>query len=324
MLITLALLAVGLIILVFGADWLVKGASSIASKFGISPLVIGLTVVAFGTSMPELTVSVYAALTGASEISVGNVLGSNIANILLILGISAAIVPLAVSSSTVKWEIPLALLAMIFLFVFGADRILDGGALDVITRTDGIALLGFFIIFMFYIFALVRQEGDTSKTEGEAMDEASLPTLKVIAYVVVGLAALIFGGKLLVDNAVIIASLFGLSETVIGLTIVAVGTSLPELATSVIAALRKEADIAIGNIVGSNIFNVFWILGVSAVIAPLPSPNGFLIDASVGIAATLALLLVLFVGKKHHIDRWQGILFILAYVIYVIYLVMRG
>lgn len=314
------LLLVGLGVLVFGAEWLVKGASSIAKKFGISALVIGLTVVAFGTSTPELTVNLYSALTGSTDIAVGNVLGSNIANILLILGISAAIVPLAVKSSTVMWEIPLALLAMMLLLVFGADRMVDGSAFDVITRSDGIAFLGLFFIFMFYIFALVRQDPNTG-----LKDEAvtTLPAYQSIGFCVIGLAALVFGGKLLVDNAVAIASLLGMSETVIGLTVVAIGTSLPELATSVVAALRKEIDIAVGNIIGSNIFNVFWILGLTSVIAPLPAPEGFLVDAIVGILATLALMAALYIGKKHHIDRWQGWLFIIAYIVYVIYLILR-
>lgn len=321
-LITVGLLVLGLVILVLGAEWLVKGASSIARGFNVSPLVIGLTVVAFGTSMPELTVNVYAAFTGATEISIGNVVGSNIANILLILGVSAAIVPLAVKASTVKWEIPLALLAMVMVLAFGADRMIDGTAVDVITRTDGIALLGFFVIFMFYVFALMR--GETApQSEGELTEGKTLSPLPAAGLFVLGLAGLVLGGKLLVDNAVTLASMLGLSEAVIGLTVVAVGTSLPELATSVVAALRKEVDIAVGNVVGSNIFNVFWILGVSSLVAPLPSPPGFLIDAGMGIFATVLLFLALFVGKRGDIDRWQGWAFILIYVAYIAYLLVR-
>lgn len=312
------LFVVGLAVLIFGAEWLVKGASAIARKFGISSLVIGLTVVAFGTSMPELTVNVYSALVGATDLAIGNIIGSNIANILLILGISALVTPLVVQSSTVKWEIPLALLAMIAVFIFGSDIMFDGAMTDTLTRTDGFALLGFFIIFMFYVFALVNAL-PSPKDEGETKQ---LSPLVSIGLVIAGLAALIVGGKLLVDNAVILARVIGLSEAVIGLTVVAVGTSLPELATSIVAALKKEVDIAVGNIVGSNIFNAFWILGVTSIIAPLPVPAGFTVDALVAVFATLALFLALFVGTRHTLDRWQGALFVFAYIAYVTYLVI--
>ncbi len=320
-LITLFLLAVGLAILIFGAEWLVKGASSIARRFGISPLIVGLTIVAFGTSTPELTVNVYSALKGSTDIALGNIIGSNIANILLILGVSALIVPLAVKSSTVKWEIPLALLAVILVFVFGSDRLFDGGAFDAITRTDGVAFLGIFAIFMFYIFALAKKDSAPAD-EGEKTEGKPVAFFPALGLVVVGLGALVFGGKLLVDQAVVLATLAGLSEAVIGLTVVAVGTSLPELATSIIAALKKEADIAIGNVVGSNIFNVFWILGVSSVIAPLPATSGFFIDALVAVVATFALFIAIFIGTRGRIDRWQGAVFVFAYIAYTAYLVI--
>lgn len=319
--IAFVLLAAGLGILVVGAEWLVKGASSIARGFGISALVIGLTVVAFGTSTPELAVNIYSALTGATDIAIGNILGSNIANILLILGVSAMIVPLAVKTSTVKWEIPLALLAMVMVLVMGSDIVLDGEAQGVLTRTDGIALIGFFVIFMYYIFALTKAHPSEHAASEEDKNTALHPAA-AIGLVAIGLAALVFGGKLLVDNAIILARAAGLSEAVIGLTVVAVGTSLPEFATSVIAALKKEMDIAVGNIVGSNIFNVFWILGVSSIIAPLPVSEGFVVDATVGILATVALILALFTGHKRRIDRWQGALFVFCYVAYVTYLVI--
>lgn len=319
-LITLALLVAGLVILVFGADWLVKGAASLARRFGVSPLVIGLTVVAFGTSTPELTVNIYSAVTGATDIAIGNIIGSNIANILLILGISAIIVPLAVKSSTTKWEIPFALLGVLMVLVMGRDIYLDGAQMDALTRTDGIALLGVFAIFMFYIFAMLRHDPAASVPEAE--DKKPLGTLAATGFSLAGLAALVVGGKLLVDQAVILATLAGLSEAVIGLTVVAVGTSLPELATSVVAALRKEVDIAVGNVVGSNIFNVFWILGVTSIIAPLPTPPGFLFDISVAVLATVALFLALFVGKRGVIDRWQGWVFVAAYIAYIAYLVI--
>lgn len=310
------LLVVGLIILVLGADWLVKGASSVARGFRIPPLVIGLTIVAFGTSMPEFVVSVYSALSGAPDIAIGNVVGSNIMNVLLVLGISALIVPLAVKSSTIKWEIPLVLLSSAMVLVMGSDVLIDGGAANLLTRSDGAALLGFFVIYLFYLFALMRG----GKEEAEEQEGEVLPTAKAVGFVVIGLAALVLGGRLLVDNAVVLAQAIGLSEAVIGLTVIAVGTSLPELAASVVAALRKEADIAIGNVVGSNLFNVFWVLGASSLIAPLPASAGFMVDATVMLGATALLFFALFVGRRAHLDRWQGGFFILLYVLYVGYL----
>ena len=316
-LISVALLAAGLALLVWGADALVRGASSIARGLGISPLVIGLTVVAFGTSMPELTVNLYAAFTGATDIALGNIVGSNIANVLLILGVSALIFPLAVKSSTVRWEIPLALMAAVLVYVFGQDVWIDAGAANSLTRSDGIALLALFVIFMFYIFALVKT--DPPPVSG---DTPTYSKGKAVGLMLLGLGGLVFGGKLLVDNAIVLARLAGLSEALIGLTVVAIGTSLPELATSVVAAWRREMDIAIGNVVGSNIFNVFWILGLTAVITPLPAPEGFARDALVMVLVTLALFLALFIGKRHQLDRWQGGAFLLAYIAYVIFLVI--
>lgn len=319
-LISLVLLFAGLGILILGAEWLVRGASSIARKSGISPLVVGLTVVAFGTSAPELTVNLYSALTGTTDIAVGNIIGSSIANILLILGVTAAIVPLAVKSTTVKWEIPLALLAGLLVLVFGSDRLFDGGVADVITRTDGLALLSLFIVFMCYIFVLARHDKEAAVPE-EAQKEP-LNTPLAILLILAGLAGLVIGGKVLVDQAVVLARLAGLSEAVIGLTVVAIGTSLPELATSIVAAFKKEVDIAIGNVVGSNIFNVFWILGLTSVIAPLPVPEGFMVDATVGVAAVLLLLGALFIGTRQRLDRWQGVVFVLLYISYLTYLVV--
>lgn len=319
--VTLLLLVVGLTILIGGAEALVRGASSIGRRFGISPLVIGLTIVAFGTSAPELTVNIYSALVGSTDLALGNIIGSNIANILLILGVTAAIVPLTVKSSTVRWEIPLSLLAVLFVFVFGSDVLFDGGTTNVLTRTDGFAFLGFFIIFMFYVFALIKND-PAPPEEGTESEGKQLGNLTAIGLSIAGLAGLVLGGKLLVDQAVTLASLAGLSESVIGLTVVAIGTSLPELATSIVAALKKEVDIAVGNVIGSNIFNVFWILGVTSIIAPIPAPPGFMVDALVAVGATLVLFFALFVGNKHQLDRWQGVVFIIAYIAYITYLVI--
>ncbi len=317
LLVSLALFAVGLVVLVYGAEWLVRGSSSLARTYGISPLVIGLTIVAFGTSTPELVVSLIAALTGSTEIAIGNVVGSNIANILLILGISAALTPLVVSRSTVWKEIPFALLAMVLVFIFGSDVYLDGAVSNTIGRVEGLTLIGIFLIFMYYIVSLAQAGHTDSGTE----EKEKLTSPISLSYIVLGLIGLVAGGRILVQEAVQLSTSMGLSEAVIGLTIVAVGTSLPELATSVVAALRKESDIAVGNIVGSNIFNVFWILGLTAVLAPLPVGPGFVIDAIVGIATTLLLFGIMFIGTRHTIDRWQGIGFIALYVAYVGYLI---
>lgn len=318
--ITIGLLVGGLALLIYGADWLVSGASSVAHTWGISPLVVGLTIVAFGTSMPELTVNIYSALTGATDLAVGNVIGSNIANILLVLGLAAIVYPLSVKSSTVKWEIPLAFLASILLLVSGLDVYLDGAPADVLTRTDGFGLLALFVVFFFYVVALTKLHHTTDKDI--AGDTDAKPAWLSGVLILGGLVGLVVGGKILVDQAVILATLAGLSESVIGLTVVAVGTSLPELATSVIAAMKKQVDIAVGNVVGSNIFNIFWILGVTAVITPLPIPEGFVIDASVAAVATAILFASIFIGRKKHIDRWQGWVFVALYLCYLGYLVI--
>lgn len=321
MLLAILLFIVGLGILVLGAEFLVRGSASLARKMGIAPLVVGLTVVAFGTSMPELVVNIFSALKGSPDIALGNIVGSNIANILLILGISAVIVPLKVKSSTVRKEIPFALLAMVLVFVMGNDAFFDGTSYNALTRTDGLSLIAIFIIFLFYIFSLAKS-GESAEEAKKEIKLYSYP--KSIIFTLLGLLALFFGGKLLVDNAVILAELAGLSEAFIGLTIVAVGTSLPELATSVVAAIHGHDDIAIGNIVGSNIFNVFWVLGLTGTILQLPFNSAANFDILVGIAATLFLFFAMFTGKKHKVDRWEGVLFIVCYAVYVGYLVWRG
>jgi len=257
-------------------------------------------------------VSLYAAVTGATDIAIGNIVGSNIANILLILGIAALISPLAVKSSTVWKEIPFALLGGLMLLFLGADVLISGTSSDVLSRGEGLALIGVFVIFLYYVYGLAKH----SKSEvPDHIDTQS--AWRAVISITVGLVGLTIGGKLLVDNAIVFAELIGLSEVVIGLTIVAAGTSLPELATSVIAARRGQNDIAVGNIVGSNIFNIFWILGLTAVIAPLPMPTDFIYDLGFEIFASTLLFLIMFFGTKHTIDRSQGMLFLLLYVGYV-------
>jgi len=318
MLLQLVLFLIGLGLLVWGADALVKGASSLAKVLGIRSLVIGLTVVAFGTSAPEMVVNLLSAYSGETDIAIGNVIGSNIANILLILGICAAIVPLVVERTTAWKEIPFSLLAAVMVVILGSDVLLDGGAANVLTRSNGLVLLGFFIIFLYYTYGISKGSGESS-----AHVEV-FPSHKTAFYILVGLAALVGGGKLIVDAAVSVAMAAGVSEHLIGITIVAVGTSLPELATSVVAARKGQAEIAVGNIVGSNIFNIFFILGTTATIAPLPFSANALQDSYVVMFVSTLLFFSMFVGQRFKLDRWQGVLFVAMYAGYVGWSVIRG
>jgi len=318
MFLAIFLLIIGLVMLVFGGEYLVKGAASLAKKWGISTLVVGLTVVAFGTSMPELVVNVFSAFKGATDIAVGNIIGSNISNIFLILGISALICPLLVKESTTWKEIPFAILAGWMILFMGNDMFFDGMHENILTRTDGLALLAVFMIFLYYVFNLAKN-GKADKEEIQVFTWT-----RSIVFLIAGIGLLFLGGKLLVDNAIILARLAGMSEALIGLTIVAVGTSLPELVTSAVAAYHKHADIAVGNIVGSNIFNIFWILGITSIIKPLPFGSGMNFDILAEIIATLILFLFLFVGTKKRIDRWQGAAFVVMYVGYISFLIYRG
>jgi len=318
MLITWGLLILGFVFLIKGADFLVDGASSLAKRVGVSPLVIGLTIVAFGTSMPELIVNIFASINGNTEIAIGNILGSNIANILLILGISAFIYPLAVGKGTVWKEIPFSLLAVLVLFVVANDALIDGAAFSGITRVDAFMLIFFFVIFMYYIFSISKDS-----VGGSQDDVQEYSVLRSVMFVMLGIVALTLGGKWIVDSAIVIATSLGVSQSLIGLTIVAVGTSLPELVTSAVAAFRKNTDIAIGNVVGSNIFNIFWILGVSAFINPLSFNGVANRDMFVAIASTVLLFVVLFIGKRHEIERWQGVLFVMLYILYITYIIFQ-
>lgn len=313
------LLIVGFVLVIKGADVLVDGASSIAKKFGVSSLMIGLTIVAFGTSAPELIVNILASFNGSTEIAIGNVLGSNISNILLILGITALITPLAVTKGTTWKEIPLSLLAVIMLFFAANDRIVDGRSFAEISRIDGVMLIAMFIVFIYYTFGIAKVKGE----EGEE-EIKERPQWISILMIIGGMLGLFLGGKFVVENASTIAASFGLSESLIGLTVVAIGTSLPELATSIVAARKGNADIAVGNIVGSNIFNVLWILGLSSLIKPLPFTEFSNLDLGVDIAGTLLLFITLFIGKRHTVQRWQGALFVTGYIVYITFLIIRG
>jgi cation:H+ antiporter len=314
------LLIVGFALLIKGADFLVDGASSIARGLNVSDLVIGLTVVAFGTSTPELFVNIIATLKGNTDIAVGNVLGSNIANILLILGVSSVIYPLTVGKGTVWKEIPFSLLAALILGILANDHVLDHRDFSDLGRTDGLVFLCFFLIFMYYSIGIAK------KIEGmeEYVPEKQRGMLKSGLLVVGGLFGLTVGGKWIVDGAVHMALKFGMSQSLVGLTIVAIGTSLPELATSAMAAYRRNVEIAVGNVVGSNIFNIFFVLGVSAIIKPLPFQRQSNFDIGVVILANLFLFVSMFTGKKRSLDRWEGALLLLLYGGYVAYLVFRG
>ena len=315
---TYLLFLLGFVLLIKGAAWLVDGASAIARRFNVSDLVIGLTVVAFGTSTPELFVNVVASIKGSTEIAVGNVLGSNIANVLLILGISAIIYPLSVSKGTVWKEIPFSLLAVVVLGLMANDRLIDGSGSSLLTRIDGLVLLAFFLIFLYYSFSIATaiegmDDHVTVKTPGIA---------KSLLLVITGLIGLTLGGKWIVDGAVMLAKSFGMSESLVGLTVVAVGTSLPELATSAVAAYKKNVDIAVGNVVGSNIFNIFFVLGISATIKPLPFDTRSNLDIGVVVLSSLLLFLAMFTGKRHSLDRWEGIMFLILYGGYIAFLII--
>jgi cation:H+ antiporter len=312
------LFIIGFVILIKGADMLVDGSVAVARKYGISDIVIGLTIVSFGTSAPELVVNLIASLNGNAEIAIGNVVGSNIANIFLILGISAVIFPLAVKRNTTYREIPFALLSAVVVMFLGNDYYFTQTENSQLSAGDGLTLLAFFAIFMYYIFSVSKDDA----VEGTSDEMMSIP--KAWSFIVLGLVGLIIGGKWIVDGAVEMATSWGVSQGLIGLTIVAVGTSLPELATSAVAAMKKNTDIAIGNVVGSNIFNMFWILGVSSTIHAIPVSYKNDIDFMVNIFASFLLFIFLFIGKRHILQRWQGVAFLLCYIIYTIYLIYQG
>lgn len=294
----------GFALLIKGADFLVDGATSLAKRFRVSDFVIGLTIVAFGTSAPELFVNIVSSVQGQVGIAIGNVMGSNIANILLVLGLCAVIAPVTLSRSSVWKEVPLCLFVAV---LFSLLANIGFG----LSRGDGFLLLAFFVTFMIYSFkASMQVEVDES--------EKHLPLAQAVGLIVIGLMSLSWGGKLIVDSASQIALKFGMSEITIGLTIVAIGTTLPEAVTSVVALLKGKSEIAIGNVLGSNIFNVLFVLGLSAVIRPLPFQVQDNVSIVVMVGASLLLFVMMFTGKKHVLDRWEGGLFLMIYVGYLI------
>lgn len=311
----IALLIGGLLLILLGANGLTDGAASVAKRFRIPTIVIGLTIVAFGTSAPELTVSLSSALKGSADIAVGNVVGSNIFNTLMIVGCTALFAPIAVTRNTLVKEIPLCILASLVLLVCGNDIFLDGGRDNVLSVTDGLVLLGFFTIFLSYTFA-IASHGKPTDGQPEETEIKELPLWKSLLYIVGGLAGLIAGGSFFVDGACGIARSLGVSESVIGLTLVAGGTSLPELATSVVAALKKNPEIAIGNVIGSNLFNIFLVLGCSASVTPLHLTGITNLDLWVLVGSgVLFWLFGCFFGKRT-ITRVEGSVLMLAYIAY--------
>lgn len=307
--IQLALLVVGFVFLVKGADWFVEGAGKVAEKFGIPQLVIGLTIVAMGTSLPEAAVSVSAALKGSADITVGNVVGSNILNVLIILGLTAVIRPVAVQKSTVKYEIPfMALISALLLGIGYVDH--------VVGRADGVILWVLFIAYLLYLLKMTKS-GETV-LEDIPGDDADMPVWKMLLLIIIGAAAIVLGADLAVDSASELARIFGMSERLIGLTIVALGTSLPELVTSVTASVKGKADIAVGNIVGSNIFNILFVVGTSALITPVVYAPDFLVDSIVCIAAVILLWLCVF--KNRRLGRAGGAVMLVGYAVYFVYL----
>lgn len=303
-------LVVGLVLLVKGADWLVDGASKLAKRLGVTDLVIGLTIVAFGTSMPEFVVNMVSVADSATDLAITNILGSNIINTLVILGCSALVCPLVAQRSTIRLDIPLNIVAgvLVLVFVFISSPMEPKG----LSRIEGLALLVVFAAFLVYTFYTAKADASTTT------ESTPFPLWKCVVLILAGLVGLVVGGEMIVKTAVAIARYCGVAEAVIGLTIVALGTSLPELATSVVAAFKHNNDIAIGNVVGSNIFNVFFILGTSAIIKHLPVYPGIEIDAALVAVSALAVWLLL-CNKNRSINRWGGVLLLVIYAGYLTY-----
>lgn len=318
MLINLLILIVGFVILIKSADFLVDGASSLAKKLGLTTLVIGLTIVALGTSAPEMIVNIVSSYQGKTNIAIGNIIGSNICNILLILGVCGLIRELPSPSHTTWKEIPFALLSILAVGILSFDKIFSNSPNNILSFGDGLILIFFFIIFLYYTYSISKE------TNKNSLEIKNFSKTKSIILIISGIIGLIIGGKLVVDSAVNLARAFSVSEALIGLTIIAIGTSLPELVTSAVATYKKQSHIAIGNIVGSNIFNIFFILGISAVIRPLSVSTDLWFDFTITIAVTLLLFTLMLIGKKYVLQRWQGSILIISYVAYIGFLIWRG
>ncbi|SRR5690606_31720967 len=311
MLLTIVLMVAGFLLLYFGAEWLIRGGVSIALRLGLTPLVVGLTIVAFGTSSPELVVSINASLSGSGDLAVGNVVGSNICNVALILGLTAVIRPVIVDSQLLRFDVPVVLVSSIVLFWFLSD-----GSLG---RLEGLILFASLLVYIAISLQIARRSQQAVREEfAEALPSTVGGLFKDIFLILIGLGMLVFGANLFVDGAVAIARFFGVSEATIGLTIVALGTSLPELATSAVAALKGEGDIAIGNVIGSNIFNIMSILGITAIISPLFSAGIGLVD--LGLMVILVIVLIPLLWSGFRLNRWEGGFLLFTYMGYVYYI----
>ncbi len=312
LIINLLLLVVGFIFLIKGADWLVEGAAGIARKMGIPTIVIGLTIVAMGTSAPEAAVSITSALKGSADIAVGNVLGSNIMNILVILGITSCIIPLTIKDNTIKYEIPFLIAVSVIFGVIGLQN-------NMIGLKGGILLWILFIAYLSYLFYMTKS-GKIVEEDVEDTSDKSIPILLLLT--VVGIGIVVWGSDLAVDAASNIARIFGVSERIIGLTIVALGTSLPELVTSITAARKGSADLAIGNIVGSNLFNMLFVIGTSSLITPVIYQSTFFVDTIAALSAAVLLYILVLTNKEHKLNRTGGIIMLAGYLCYFVYLLI--
>ena len=316
------LFIIGLVLLIKGAHWLVLAGTALAKKYGVSEMMIGLTVVSFGTSLPELIVNLIASFNGNTGIAIGNVMGSNVANILLILGAASLLNPLPLKRATIVSEIPFSIIAALLVGFLANAAFLPGEASQELSRLDGGIFLLFFALFMFYVISVsIENQNDA---HGGGTREDLMPGKKITLFFLAGVIGLFFGGMWTVDGAVALANRLGRSESFVGLTIVAVGTSLPELVTSMIAAFRRQTDIAVGNVVGSNIFNILWILGLSSLIRPLPFQKINNLDIMVILLSSLLMLTLVPQSRRMALLRGHGLLFLVIYIVYIYYLMQRG
>ncbi|MCU4163781.1 calcium/sodium antiporter [Carboxylicivirga caseinilyticus] len=315
MILSILFVVAGFVALIFGANWLVDGASALAKKYKVSDLVIGLTIVAFGTSAPELVVNSIASVKGYSDIVLGNIIGSNNFNLFIILGLSGVILPIKVQTSTAWKEIPISLFISVLVLFLLNDFVFTGTSYS--SRLDGVIMLILFCLFLYYVFNQMKSDPQTVTTDIQKT------ALKIWGLIIVGLSGLILGGQLVVENSIDIANTLGVSEKIIGLTIVAAGTSLPELVTSIVAATKKNSDIAIGNVIGSNIFNILLILSISSIIRPIEYNPKFNIDLLILIGGTVFLLTSMLTGQRKKLDRWEAGILFGFYLLYTSYLVMK-
>ncbi|MBK6265365.1 calcium/sodium antiporter [Marivirga sp. S37H4] len=319
MTISILLIILGFVLLIKGADWMVNGATSLAKKKRVSDLAIGLTIVAFGTSAPELVVNSIGSFQNQSDIVFGNVIGSNNFNLFFILGIVGLILPITVQSSTVWKEIPISFIAALLILGLSNSYLWQND--PILSRLDGVILLLMFGFFLFYVYKQMKNEGIALESAQISIAIENQSNRKIWGLIIIGLAGLVIGGKLVVDNAIEIATELGISKKIIGLTIIAAGTSLPELVTSVVAALKKNSDIAIGNVIGSNIFNIFFILSISSLINPIEYNRNFNMDIYLLLGGTFLLFIAMFTGKKRKLDRWEAGLLLLIFIVYTLFLI---